>query len=232
MPQASIAVTASFPSERTTLAAGAAIFHLASARVVLCWHTRDRYWFLPKGRLNANETIISAAEREGFEESGYRNRVLPLPIQHRQPDPEDGPKQVFVTEPLWTQLLPLSSRSQYILFWYAAETLPPEIETSYAVDARALYASPPPFPTSMTLAQRVALDSIKADDGTQAVYEPVHHENTGVDEEEACYVSYLLPIADARHRVKGSVMEDVIRRAWEAVQLRFRMEEDLHTSPT
>jgi len=230
MPQASTAVNASFPSERTTLAAGAAIFHVASARVVLCFHTRDRYWFLPKGRLNANETITAAAEREGFEESGYRNRVMPLPIQHRQPDPEDGPKEIFVTEPLWTQLLPLSSRSQYILFWYAAETIPSEVEKSYVVDAPAPYTSPPPFPTSMTLAQRVALDSIKADDGTEIVYEPVHHENTGVDEEEACYQSYLLPIAEARHRVKGSVMEDVIRRAWEAVQLRFRMKGDPHTA--
>lgn len=70
--------------------------------------------FLPKGRKNANETLTAAAEREAFEEAGYRNRVLPLPMQHRQPDPDTGHEK-FVSEPLWTQLLPLSSRSQYIL---------------------------------------------------------------------------------------------------------------------
>ena len=114
--QASPPVHASFPSEKLTIGAGVAIFHIASQRAVVCYHSRDKYWFLPKGRRNANETTIRAAEREGFEESGYRNRVLPLPMKHRQTDPEDGP-QAFVTEPLWTQLLPLTATSQYLLFW-------------------------------------------------------------------------------------------------------------------
>lgn len=231
--QASTPVYASFPSERVTIAAGVAIFHLASARVVVCYHTRDKYWFLPKGRKNGNETITAAAEREGFEESGYRNRLIPLPLQHRQPDPDNG-HQRFVTEPLWTQFLPLSARSQYILFWYAAETIAAEIEEWYsasqtnnnATGPPRAYRPPPAFPTDMTLMQRVAQDKKATEGGDEVVYEPIHHPNTGVDEEERLYESYLLPIADARRRLKGSVMEDVVWRGWEAIELRIEKEED------
>lgn len=229
--QPSQPVYANFPSEKLTIGAGVAIFHLASERVVVCYHTRDKYWFLPKGRRNANEETTRAAEREGFEESGYRNRVLPLPMKHRQPDPDEG-HQRFVTEPLWTQLLPLTATNQYMLFWYAAETVPREIEESYtaaqassdAGQAARVYRAPMPFPADMTLRQRVALDAVQGADGRQKVYEPVWHEGTGVDEEELLYKSYLLSLDEARRRVKGSVMEDVIRRAWEGVQLRMRME--------
>lgn len=49
-------------------ASGVAIFHIKSGRVVLCYHTRDKYWFLPKGRRDAGESSTRAAEREGFEE--------------------------------------------------------------------------------------------------------------------------------------------------------------------
>ncbi|KAK5125409.1 hypothetical protein LTR85_000518 [Meristemomyces frigidus] len=229
--QPSQPVYASFPSEKLTIGAGVAIFHVASERVVICYHTRDKYWFLPKGRRNANEETMRAAEREGFEESGYRNRVLPLPIKHRQPDADEG-HQEFVTEPLWTQLLPLTATSQYMLFWYAAETLPPEIEEAYtAVEASTdpsqathMYRAPRPFPNGMTLRQRIAQDSSVGETGTAKVYEPLRHEGTGVDEEELLYNSYLLPIDDVRRKLKGSVMEDVVRRGWEGIQLRLKME--------
>ena len=55
-------------SAHTTIGAGVAIFHIVSARVVLCYHTVDKYWFLPKGRRDANEETTAGAEREGFEE--------------------------------------------------------------------------------------------------------------------------------------------------------------------
>ena len=51
-----------------TIGAGVAVFHLASSRVVLCYHSVDKYFFLPKGRRDASEDTGSAAEREGFEE--------------------------------------------------------------------------------------------------------------------------------------------------------------------
>ena len=196
-----------------------------------CYHSRDKYWFLPKGRRNANESTTTAAEREGFEESGYRNRVIPLPMRHRQPDPDEG-HQIFVTEPLWTQLLPLSATSQYMLFWYAAETVPSEVELSYSRPkssdtqelASRIYRPPPPYPGGLTIKQRIAQDMSVAEDERQKSYEPIWHPGTGVDEEEKLYRSYLLTISEARRRLKGSVMEDVVRRSWGAVQLRIEME--------
>jgi hypothetical protein len=48
-----------------------AIFHLATARVVIC-SAEDRrvglYYFLPKGRRDAGEDAARGAEREGYEE--------------------------------------------------------------------------------------------------------------------------------------------------------------------
>lgn len=230
--QSSPPAYASYPSEKLTIGAGVAIFHLASERVVVCYHTRDKYWFLPKGRRNANEETRTAAEREGFEESGYRNRVLPLPMKHRQPDPDQGHER-FVTEPLWTQLLPLTTTAQYMLFWYAAETVPEDVEASYTSgqsggDASAhsrIYRPPPPFPAATSIKERIAQDVENEHVGRRRVYEPVWHEGTGVDEEEMLYKSYLLPVDEAIGKLRGSVMADVVRRGWEGVVRRMEMEE-------
>lgn len=61
-------VVANFASEKIVTGAGVAIFHLASERVVVCYHSRDGYWFLPKGRRNEGEGSREAAVREGYEE--------------------------------------------------------------------------------------------------------------------------------------------------------------------
>lgn len=61
-------VIANFDSSHLTVGAGVAIFHLASSRVVLCWHSTEKHWFLPKGRRDASEDTGAGAEREGFEE--------------------------------------------------------------------------------------------------------------------------------------------------------------------
>lgn len=67
-PSSDEPVVASFDSEHLTIGAGVAIFHLASERVVVCYHPEHDYYFLPKGRRDANEETGFAAEREGFEE--------------------------------------------------------------------------------------------------------------------------------------------------------------------
>lgn len=61
-------VVGNWDSSNTTIGAGVAIFHLASSRVVLCYHSTHRYFFLPKGRRDASEDTGSGAEREGYEE--------------------------------------------------------------------------------------------------------------------------------------------------------------------
>ena len=68
MAGASHPVYAEYPAVNFVSASGVAIFHIKTGRVVLCYHTRDKYWFLPKGRRDAGESSTRAAEREGFEE--------------------------------------------------------------------------------------------------------------------------------------------------------------------
>ncbi|KAH9828660.1 hypothetical protein Tdes44962_MAKER09243 [Teratosphaeria destructans] len=225
-PAPSTPVHASFPSTHLTIGAGVAIFHLATARVVLCHHPGAPHWFLPKGRRNANEDTIRAAEREGFEETGYRNRVIPIPLRHRQPR---GAEEVFVTEPVWTQLLPVTAASQYLLFWYVAETVPRGVEEECGeggVGGDGGYRPPARYPAAgCTVKQRIALDAVAGGGAEGEVYEPVWHRGTGVNEEEMMYESYLLPIDKARRKLKGSVMEDVVKRGWEGIQLRMEMEE-------
>ncbi|GAB7345085.1 hypothetical protein MBLNU457_3488t2 [Dothideomycetes sp. NU457] len=197
-PASSKPVYANYASEKIVQGAGVAIFHIASERVV----------------------------------SGYRNRLLPLPILHRQPDEDEENPRAFVTEPLWHQFMPQSSTAQYILSWYAAETLPAEIETQLNAqtntnpdtqdpDPEAVvqrrYAPAPAYPETLTLHERVKLD-------INTSYTPPRHLGTGVDDEEACYEAHLLPIAEARKKLRGSIMEDVVRRSWEAILLRQKME--------
>lgn len=67
-PKPSPPVIGNWDSAHVTIGAGVAIFHLATERVVLCYHSVKKNWFLPKGRRDANEDTGPAAEREGFEE--------------------------------------------------------------------------------------------------------------------------------------------------------------------
>ena len=56
-------------------------------------------------------------------------------------------------------------------------------------------------------------------------YQPIHHENTSVDAEEALYESYLLPIEVAIQRLEGTVSADVVRKGWAAICQRREVEE-------
>ncbi|KAL9094455.1 MAG: hypothetical protein Q9165_003305 [Trypethelium subeluteriae] len=233
-----------FPAENLTIGAGVAIFHIASERVVVCYHPREDYWFLPKGRRDANEETAVGAVREGYEESGYINRLLPLPLPHGQPsirDKADPRYTPFFTEPVWTEMLVVTSKGQYILFWYVAETVPPAVEEVVTAQQKALRDEllekdtkkldgerkqaplPPPFvlpelfPKNQTLKERTAMEP----EG----YQPVKHHGTGVDSDELTYESYLLPIEEARRKLGDSIPSDVVKRAWEGIQLRMKMEE-------
>jgi len=120
-------------------------------------------------------------------------------------------------------LEPQSPTSQYILFWYIAETLPPDIEKVLDEAAEEAttpifgqpYQYPPPFPLTLTLADRLKMEP--------KGYVPPRHENTSADEEEALYESSLLPIEEAREKLRGTMHEDVVRRGWEAIQMRMSM---------
>ena len=76
LPASDPSITGSWDSTHLTIGAGVAIFHLASSRVVVCYHPVEKYWFLPKGRRDAGEDSGPGAEREGFEEVYFRSLVI------------------------------------------------------------------------------------------------------------------------------------------------------------
>lgn len=123
------------------------------------------------------------------------------------------------------QLVPVSRSTQYTLFWYISEIVPPADEALLHSQAEAqsmAYQVPPRFPEDMPLAARTAHEP--------KGYEPVRHENTGVNAEEALYASYLLPIPEAMEKLRGTIMADVIRRGWNGIQKRREIEEKAATS--
>ena len=67
-PSSNRPVMVNYDCSHLTIGAGMAIFHVATSRVVLCRHSVDKYWFLPKGRRDTGEDTGAGAEREGFEE--------------------------------------------------------------------------------------------------------------------------------------------------------------------
>ena len=126
----------------------------------------------------------------------------------------------WVIEPLAARMMPVAREYQYLLFWYAAETVPEEIEEALNVTGdKDGFVKPESFPESMTLKQRERMDVRQ-----EGIYEPKRHEGTGVDEDEAFYVGMLVGVEEAVGLL-GGTSADVVRRAWEGVCLRRKMEE-------
>lgn len=80
------------------------------------------------------------------------------------------------------------------------------------------YQYPPKFDANMTLKERMKMEED---------YEPIRHENTGVNAEEALYESYLMPVQEAVAKLGRGVSADVVRKGWEAIQLRQKIEGSL-----
>lgn len=113
--------------------------------------------------------------------------------------------------------MPLAAR-QYVVYWYIAETLTPELELELQTEAGAAYKAPPPYPRNLTLRERISMEP----EG----YEPVHHEGTGVDEEELKYASYLVSVEEAVQKLgEGGVLADVVLKGWKGIQDRFAIED-------
>ena len=113
---------------------------------------------------------------------------------------------------------------QYVVFWYIAETLPPDVEEdlNVAMEGTATQENltpsvyPPRFPQGLSLVDRIKMDG--------SSYEPKHHPNTGVDEDEALYESHLLSVDEAICKLGNSASAEVVRGGWEAICLRREIE--------
>jgi hypothetical protein len=110
---------------------------------------------------------------------------------------------------------------QYVLYWYIAETLPPDHEKELEAEVGAAYKPPTPYPRNLTLRDRIRQEP----EG----YEPLHHEGTGVDEEEQTYESYLVPVEEAVAKLGKDginvVMADVVLKGWKGIQDRLAAED-------
>ncbi|KAK0457048.1 uncharacterized protein EV420DRAFT_537400 [Desarmillaria tabescens] len=104
---------------------GMVIIQPSSHKIVVCYDSLRKAYFLPKGRKDIGESLEEAAVREAYEESGYETQHFPLhkatraPASPRNPGARDGPN----TEPAY-----ISARSwgpkrndnggEYLTFWY------------------------------------------------------------------------------------------------------------------
>jgi hypothetical protein len=158
---------------------------------------------------------------------------LGLPLSHLQPSPAvtssgsgdgegGGGETKWVIEPLATRMMPVAKEYQYLLFWYAAETVEQDVEEALNVVVSEGFAKPESFSETMSLNERERLDMREG-----GIYEPKRHEGTGVDEDEAFYVGMLVGVDEAM-RLLGGTSADVVRRAWEGVCLRRKMEEKMN----
>jgi len=102
--------------------------------------------------------------------------------------------------------------------------LPPDVEAALNADADAAttarppYQQPPAYPSDLRLIDRVKNEP--------KGYVPPRHEGTGVDEEELLYESHLLYIDDAIAKLRRSVMAQVVKEGWDAIQERLEEERE------
>nr|GAT49661.1 predicted protein [Mycena chlorophos] len=119
-----------FADQNFMLGAGMVIFQEDTQRVVVCYESQEKKWFLPKGRKDVGESLADAALREAYEESGYRVASLPLFTNTHAPRAstivESG---LLNTEPIMITTIAspahrsrrtgeLRSAGVYLVFWY------------------------------------------------------------------------------------------------------------------
>lgn len=75
----------SYYHNEALFSAGGVLVHPVSKQVFLIYKNKTGEWLLPKGRIEKGETVEKAAEREVYEETGYKNSVTELlSVQTRQ----------------------------------------------------------------------------------------------------------------------------------------------------
>jgi len=76
----------------TIFSAGGVLLDIKNKKVFLIHKEKTNEWLLPKGHMEENETIEQTAEREVFEETGYKNKAVKLLSVQVRPDIVDPNK--------------------------------------------------------------------------------------------------------------------------------------------
>ncbi|KAK4227539.1 NUDIX hydrolase domain-like protein [Podospora fimiseda] len=77
------------PADMFVQSAGCLVVDLPHALTLLIWHGKLGIWQIPKGRRNIGESMIDAAFRETYEETGYRVDRLKVNMRTRASIPKD-----------------------------------------------------------------------------------------------------------------------------------------------
>ncbi|KAK1750271.1 NUDIX hydrolase domain-like protein [Echria macrotheca] len=77
------------PADAFVMSCGTVTLDLARSKVLLIWNKRIQIYQLPKGRRNIDESMLNAAIRETYEETGIRVTPLRLDIATRATPPAD-----------------------------------------------------------------------------------------------------------------------------------------------
>lgn len=76
------------PASALGMSCGTVTIDPRRAMVLVIWNNRLKLWQLPKGRRNLNESMLAAALRETYEETGLRVAPLKLDIATRATPPK------------------------------------------------------------------------------------------------------------------------------------------------
>jgi len=80
----------------TIFSAGGVLVDKENKKILIIQKNKTSEWLLPKGRMEENETIEQTAEREVFEETGYKNKAQKLLSVQVRPDLVDPTKTKVV----------------------------------------------------------------------------------------------------------------------------------------
>lgn len=105
----------------------------AHAKLLLIRHQKNGAVFFPKGRKNIGETLEQAAERETYEETGFRVTLLPLQVPTLATPATGGELGLHVcTEPVAVSQRLTPDGILKLIFWFAAtgdSTAAPDVGT-------------------------------------------------------------------------------------------------------
>lgn len=116
-------------SQNFMLGAGMVIIQPSTHKIVVVYDTKQKYWFFPRGRKDAGESLEVTAIREAYEESGYQVEFLPLYTPSHAPPPPNE-RDFYTrpnTEPFYmtiTSWAPGGKRKhggEYLTSWYIGQ---------------------------------------------------------------------------------------------------------------